>query len=92
MKLFRIVRNEYWDEYGQLAKTHWTVLEQRKFLWWYYWKTIESQSDWEGFSFPINFDSYEDAFKFVKEVLFLNKPYSRFVEIIQDEFTISPLR
>jgi hypothetical protein len=88
MKLFRIVRSEYWDEYGQLARTYWTVLEKRKFLWWHYWHTIEYQADYD-YTSPINFSSYEDAFKFIKEVLFLDKPYCQFVEIIKDEFTIS---
>lgn len=52
MKLFRIVRNEYWDEYGQLVTTRWTVQEKRKFL-------------------------------------VVGKPYSQFVEIIEEEFSIS---
>ena len=47
MRLFRIVRNEYWDEYGQLARTHWTVQKRCKILWWYYWHTIEYQTDYD---------------------------------------------
>jgi hypothetical protein len=88
MKLFRIVRNEYWNEYGQLTKTHWTVLEKRKFLWWYYWHTIQYQAD-SDYTSPITFKSNEDANKFVREVLTLGKPYSQFVEIIEEEFAIS---
>ena len=88
MKLFRIVRNEYWNEYGQLTKTHWTVQEKRKFLWWYYWHTIEYQADFD-YTSPITFESYADADKFVQKVLVLGKPYSQFVDVIEEEFSIS---
>jgi hypothetical protein len=88
MKLFRIVRNEYYNEYGQLARTYWTVLEKRKFLWWYYWKTVEHQADWD-YTSPITFKSNEDANEFVQEVFVLGKPYSQFVEIIEEEFAMS---
>lgn len=88
MKLFRIVRNEYWNEYGQLAKTYWTVQEKRKFLLWNYWHTIEYQVDWDLTS-PITFNSYEYASEFIKEVLFLGRPYSQFVEIIEEKFSTS---
>jgi hypothetical protein len=91
MRSFRIIRNEYWNEYGQLAKTHWTVQKRCKLLFWYYWHTIHDQA-YSDYSSPITFESYADAFKFIKEVLFLGKPYSQFTKTIEEELTISPLR
>jgi len=88
MKLFRIVRNEYWDEYGQLTKTHWTVQEKRKFLWWYYWHTIQYQADYD-YTSPITFESNEAATKFIEDVLVSGKPYSQFIDVIEEEFSIS---
>lgn len=87
MGSFRIVRNEYWDEYGKLVRTYWTVMKKRKFLWWHYWRTIEYQAHWD-YTSPITFNSPEDAVKFVDEVLVLGKPYSQFVEVIEEEFSI----
>jgi hypothetical protein len=89
MRSFRIIRNEYWNEYGQKINTYWTVQEKCKFLWWYYWQTVKYQADYD-YTSVIDFDSQEAASRFITEVLIPKMPYSKFVDIIVDQIDISP--
>jgi hypothetical protein len=67
---YKIIFNEYRDEYGVVTNSHYTIQIQRKFLFFKYWSTITHEiSGWgDLYTTETNFRTLEDAKEFIENL------------------------
>jgi hypothetical protein len=71
MKEYKIVKNDYWDS-GKLISTRYTVAERKQLLSFVYWRNVKTDlNDWDYGMYKSNveFDTLEEADKFVLSLL-----------------------
>jgi hypothetical protein len=81
-KKFKILKEEYFDDYGTINGTVFLIQEKKSFLGISYWKYItRTERGWgDSYKVPITFGTKKGAEEFIANILCPNKPRDKHVK------------
>lgn len=87
---YRIIESSYCNEYGKEVTKHYYIEVRKSFLGIDYWCSIKHKTCDETGCFKVKttFDTYEEAYRFIKDVLSLNKKKDTWVDKIIEYVSI----
>lgn len=85
---YKIILNEYVNEYGKVTDSHYTIKIEKQFLWFNYWSTVKhTVCDVTGCSSDVTrFKTIEDVREYVGKLEKNGKFSHGWNETIVDEF------
>lgn len=92
-KQFRIIKEGYVNEYGDIKSITYYIKEYKPIFWLFWllplpiphWGYIKDGPDSSEYSSPLKFDTFEEADLFVKTILEKNKPRSTTIKTVVKE-------